>query len=205
MIISQVSTQQNHFRAWCDMSGPNGGWLVIQQRINASINFTRDWASYEEGFGRRGFEFWLGNLYILGITIRGEHLLRIEKSVLIKGRNRTLFSEYDNFRVSSPFDHYRLHVGKYRGNLTDILSDANNSAFSTWDRDNDKVNGSCARINKGAWWYGRTCNIQDLNSMLRDVTKGGLVKKITMKTKEVLRGNTLLFLLIFIQQSMEVP
>ena len=90
--------------------------------------------------------------------------------------------------MASPFDNYILHVGKYRGNLSDILLEANNSAFSTWNRDNDKVNGSCAGMNKGAWWYGRTCNIQDLNSMLGDVTKLGLVK-ITMKTKEVLRGN----------------
>ena len=196
-IISELTMQPNHFRAWCDMSGPNGGWLVIQQRTNASVNFARNWTAYEEGFGRHGFEFWLGNLYILGTTFKGEHMLRIEKSVSINGRNRTYFSEYDNFRVSRPFDYYILHLGKYRGNLSDILSGANNSAFSTWDRDNDMVNGSCARINKGAWWYGRTCNIQDLNSMLGNVTKGGLIK-ITLKTKEVWRGNTLpLYLLNF--------
>lgn len=178
------------------MSGPNGGWLVFQQRFNASVNFTRDWTSYEKGFGRHGFEFWLGNLYIHGITFRGEHLLRIEKSASIYGRNQTFFSEYDNFRVSSPFTNYILNVGKYRGNLSDILLEANNSAFSTWNRDNDKVNGSCARRNKGAWWYGRSCNIQDLNSMLGDVTKRGLVK-ITMKTKQALRGNTAGLFFIF--------
>lgn len=172
------------------MSGPNGGWLVFQQRINASVNFTRGWTSYKKGFGRHGLEFWLGNLYIHSITRRGEHILRIEKSASIDGRKQTFFAEYDSFRVSSLFDNYNLHVGKYQGNLSDILWDANNSAFSTWDRDNDMVNGSCALRNKGAWWYGRTCNIQDLNSMLGKVTKQGLVK-VTMKTKKALRGNTL--------------
>ena len=162
---------------------------MFQQRINASVNFTRGWASYEKGFGRHGFGFWLGNRYIHTITRRGEHILRIEKSASIDGRKQTFFAEYDSFRMSSPFNNYNLHVGKYRGNLSDILSDANNSAFSTWDRDNDKVNGSCALVNKGAWWYGRTCNIQDLNSMLGKVTKQGLVK-ITMKTKKALQGNT---------------
>ena len=165
---------------------------MFQQRINASVNFTRDWASYEKGFGRNGFGFWLGNLYIHRITLKGEHMLRIEKSVSIDGRDETFFAEYDSFRMSSPLVNYSLHVGKYRGNLGDILSDANNSAFSTWDRDNDKVNGSCALMNKGAWWYGRTCNIQDLNSMLENVTKLGLVK-ITMKTKKALRGSNYLF------------
>ena len=178
------------------MSGPNGGWLVFQQRVNASVNFTRDWSSYEKGFGRHGSEFWLGNRYLHGTTLRGEHLLRTEKLVYSKGRHQTFFSEYDNFHVSSPFDNYTLHVGKYRGNLSDFLSDANNSAFSTWDHDNDRVNGSCARMNKGAWWYGRTCNIQDLNGMLGDVTKRGLVK-ITMKTKRALQGNALLILFCF--------
>ncbi|XP_078344041.1 uncharacterized protein LOC144629687 [Oculina patagonica] len=140
------------------------------------------------GFGRHGFEFWLGNDFVYGVTYFGEHLLRIEKSSTVDGHSQTSFSEYVNFRVSSPFSNYILHVGQYQGNLSDILSDANNSAFSTWDRDNDKVNGSCARRNKGAWWYGSTCNIQDLNSMLGNVTAQGLVK-ITMKTKEVFRGH----------------
>ena len=118
-------------------------------------------------------------------------MLIIEKSVSIDGRNQTFFAEYDSFRMSSPLDNYSLHVGKYQGNLN-----ANNSAFSTWDRDNDKVNGSCALTNEGAWWYGRTCDIQDLNSMLGNVTKLSLVK-ITMKTKKALRGNTLSCYLFF--------
>ena len=146
------------------MSGPNGGWLVFQQRINASVNFTRGWASYRKGFGRHGLEFWLGNLYIHSITRRGEHILRIEKSASIDGRKQTFFAEYDSFRLSSPFDNYNLHVGKYQGNLSDILWDANNSAFSTWDRDNDMVNGSCALRNKGAWWYER-CHHSNLNGL----------------------------------------
>ena len=182
-------TAKRHFRAWCDMTGPNGGWLVFQQRINGSVNFKRDWFSYAKGFGRHGFEFWLGNDYIHGITSREEHVLRIEISSFHNGTSKMFFFEYDNFRVSSPFSYYTLHVGKYQGNLSDILLDANNSAFSTWDRDYDQVYGSCAQMNKGAWWYGSTCDVQDLNSMLGDVTAQGLVK-ITMKTKKVLRGKT---------------
>ena len=171
------------------MSGPEGPWLVLQQRSNASVNFSRNWIKYEFGFGKHEFEFWLGNLFMHAITFEGEHVLRIEKSY-VDGRNQTSFSDYDNFRVSSPSSNYILHVGEHRGNLGDILLDSNNSAFSTWDRDNDKVNGSCARMNKGAWWYGATCDIQDLNSMLKNVTAQGLIK-VTMKTKELLRGNTL--------------
>ncbi|KAJ7334472.1 hypothetical protein OS493_014789 [Desmophyllum pertusum] len=185
--ISQYPIKQRYFRAWCDMSCPEGPWLVLQQRSNASVNFSRNWIKYEFGFGKHDFEFWLGNYFMHAITLEREHVLRVEKSY-IDGRNQTYFSEYDNFRVSSPFSNYILHVGEYRGNLGDILLDSNNSAFSTWDRDNDKVNGSCARMNKGAWWYGATCDIPDLNSMLKNVTAQGLIK-VTMKTKELLRGN----------------
>ena len=123
------------------------------------------------------------------ITFNRRHVLRIEKHY-VDERNKTLFAEYDNFQVLSPFTDYILRVGKYRGNLGDILSAVNNSAFSTWDRDNDKVDGACSRVNEGAWWYGNTCDIQDLNSMLGNINEQGLVR-ITMKAKQVIRGNAL--------------
>ena len=184
---------------WCDMHGPNGGWILLQQRNNATFNFSRNWVSYEKGFGKPGFEFWLGNNYMHAITFKRRHVLRIEKHY-IDGRNKTLFAEYDNFQVLSPFTDYILRVGKYRGNLGDILSVANNSSFSTWDRDNDKVDGACARINEGAWWYGNTCDIQDLNSMLGNITEHGLVR-IRMKAKQAIRGNAVKWMFCLKQTS----
>ena len=188
--IPVLPKNQRYLRMWCDMQGPNGGWILLQQRSNATFNFSRNWFSYEKGFGQPGFEFWLGNRYMHAITFNRRHVLRIEKHY-IDWRNQTLFAEYDNFQVLSPFTDYILRVGKYRGNLGDILSVVNNSPFSTWDRDNDKkAYRSCARINEGAWWYGNTCDIQDLNSVLGNITEQGLVR-ITMKAKELLGGNVL--------------
>ena len=34
--------------------------------------------------------------------------------------------------------------------------------FSKKDQDNDPVNGSCAQLYKGAWWY-RSCHKSNLN------------------------------------------
>lgn len=34
---------------------------LIQRRLDGSINFTRDWADYENSFGCLESEFWLGN------------------------------------------------------------------------------------------------------------------------------------------------
>ena len=159
------------------MKGPSGGWLIFQQRINASVNFYRDWISYERGFGRRRFDFWLGNRDLHTITTSLDHVLRIELSY-VNGSH--VFAEYDNFRLSPSI--YTLHVGHHRGNLSDILFFANNSAFSTWNIDNDKVDGACAQRNKGAWWYGTTCDTVDLNSMLGNVWTQDVVKT-AMKIK----------------------
>ena len=46
----------------CDMETDCGGWIVIQRR-NASlgtVNFTRNWEDYENGFGDLDDEFWIG-------------------------------------------------------------------------------------------------------------------------------------------------
>ena len=148
---------------------------MFQQRINISVNLYRDWISYEQGFGQQGFDFWLGNRVLSALTLAREHTLRIEM-FLVDGRH--VYTEYDRFRLS--FKNYTLLVGQYSGNLSNILLYANNSAFSTWDKDNDKVlRQSCARLNRGAWWYGRNCYTADLNNMLK---RFGTVK-VAMKIK----------------------
>lgn len=160
------------------MQGPNGGWILLQERSPiVFFNFFRNWVSFENGFGQPGVGFWLGNIYMYALTFNRSYVLRID-APMFPG----VFAEYDNFKVSSPSTNYILRLGKYRGNAGDLLSDVINNPFSTWDRDNDRVVGTCARQNRGAWWYGDTCDAQDLNSMLGTIS-------IAMKAKEVLRGN----------------
>lgn len=83
-------------RVWCDMEGRNGGWLVFQQRINISVNFYRDWISYEQGFGQQGFDFWLGNRVLSALTLAREHTLRIE-TFFVDGRD--VYAEYKKVSV----------------------------------------------------------------------------------------------------------
>ena len=145
--LTPFPNSDGYSQVWCDMEGRNGGWLVFQQRINNSVNFYRDWISYEHGFGQQGFNFWLGNRVLSALTLDRDHTLQIE-TFLVDGRH--VYAEYDRFRLS--FKRYTLLAGRYRGNLSDFLFYANNSAFSTWDRDNDKVlRRSCAQLNRGAW------------------------------------------------------
>ena len=47
--------------ARCDMTTDGGGWMVIQRRLpNGTVNFTRCWNDYENGFGDLDGEFWYG-------------------------------------------------------------------------------------------------------------------------------------------------
>lgn len=175
---------QSYIRVWCDMHGPNGGWILIQQRNNATANFLRNWVSYEKGFGEPGFGYWLGNSYMHAITFKRKYILRLEYLDHVNDRNERLFVEYDNFQVLSPRTYYTIQTGKYRGNIVNILWYMNNNAFSTWDRDNDKSKRACAIINRGAWWYGDDCYVIDPNSKEES-------ERTTMKAKEVLGGNVL--------------
>lgn len=181
--IAQLRRKQNYIRVWCDMHRPNDGWILFYERCNASFNFFRNWVSYENGFGKPGFDFWIGNINMHALTLNGRHVVRIELLTYFDKNKRPLFAEYDDFKVLSPSTDYTLQVGKFRGSFSSIFSNVNNSAFSTWDRDNDKTYKECAKRRKGAWWYGKSCVVHDPNTML------GLFIPLTMKVKEILGGN----------------
>ena len=128
--------------------------MVIQRRINGSMDFNRNWTDYVHGFGDLEGEFWYGLEKIHCLTTRDDVELRIE---LGNGTEPSLVWTYQLFRVGDASTNYRLSIGqglKIKGTGTfDATAHHNGLAFSTPDRDNDSSRANCATNNGSGWWF----------------------------------------------------
>ncbi|KAH0630540.1 hypothetical protein JD844_013660 [Phrynosoma platyrhinos] len=135
------------------LNGP-GPSRVFQRRMNGETDFWRDWQDYATGFGNLTREFWLGNDALHQLTSSGDYELRVD----LHAGNESVYATYQSFRVDSPADYYRLHLG------SDAFSYHSGSVFSTRDRDPNRVIIPCAVSYRGAWWY-RNCHYVNLNGL----------------------------------------
>lgn len=85
-------------QAKCDMETAGGGWTVIQNRQDGSLDFNRTWQEYRDGFGSPQGEHWLGNAALCALTSTGQHQLRIE---LEDWHHQKRHATYNNFKVAS--------------------------------------------------------------------------------------------------------
>ena len=138
------------------MDTVGGPWMVIQRRMDGSVNFHRNWADYAAGFGYLGAEHWLGlNKMHCLTTRRLTASLRVDMSDFDGNMTHAL---YHFFNVDKPSNKYRLSVGGYNGTAGDSLSYHNRMAFTTYDQDNDKNDyNSATWVNTlghaGGWWF----------------------------------------------------
>ncbi|XP_007176764.2 fibrinogen alpha chain [Balaenoptera acutorostrata] len=162
------------FSVYCDQETSLGGWLLIQQRMDGSLNFNRTWQDYKKGFGslndKGEGEFWLGNEYLHLLTLRGS-ILRVE---LEDWAGKGAYAEY-HWRVGSEAEGYALQVSSYEGTAGDALIEGSveegteytshaGMRFSTFDRDADKWEDNCAEVYGGGWWYNN-CQAANLNGI----------------------------------------
>jgi len=142
------------------MRTDGGGWTVFQRRQDGSVDFYLGWNDYKSGFGQLAAEFWLGNDKIHRLTASSPSSLRVE---LEDWDGVRVYAKYGRFDVGDEQAQYRLEVGSYSGTPGDsLISEHNNMAFSTKDRDNDRYSKNCAVEFTGAWWYN-SCFISNLN------------------------------------------
>ena len=142
------------------METDGGGWTVFQRRVDDSVDFYRNWADYEEGFGDLKGNYWLGLANIHRLTPTDDSTLRIELGDF-EGNKR--FAKYNQFQILDADSKYALIVQGYSGDADDSLTYHNTMKFSTKDSDSDLHSTSnCATEFKGAWWFNR-CLYSDLN------------------------------------------
>ncbi|XP_060603457.1 microfibril-associated glycoprotein 4-like [Ruditapes philippinarum] len=147
---------------YCDMDTDNGGWTVFQNRFDGSVNFTRNFKEYTNGFGNYSGEFWLGLKYIEEMAANGPSELRID---LTAADNSSAYEVYSNFHLgSSPG--YALHIDPGTG----IAGDAyygltyynNRQPFHTFD---NGYSFNCVPNYRGGWWYNFCLFANDLNGI----------------------------------------
>ncbi|XDV17013.1 hypothetical protein PO909_016471, partial [Leuciscus waleckii] len=74
----------------------NGGWTVIQRRMDGSVNFYRPWNQYKRGFGNVESEYWLGLENMYQLTRNRKYMMRVD---LEDFEGRKGFALYSSFSV----------------------------------------------------------------------------------------------------------
>ncbi|XP_052714860.1 angiopoietin-4-like isoform X1 [Crassostrea angulata] len=153
---------------FCDMTTNNGGWTVIQRRVNGSVDFYRNWTEYKNGFGFADHEYWIGNDMLHKLTSLKTQELRVDME---RFNGEKAYAVYSRFSVGDETSKYKLEVQGYSGNAGDSLDYNNNMKFSTLDQDNDgKSSGSCATKYRTAGWFN-SCFYANPNGEYADSEK----------------------------------
>ncbi|KXJ77518.1 hypothetical protein RP20_CCG007376 [Aedes albopictus] len=147
---------------YCEQKVFDGGWIVVQQRLDGSVNFHRNWTDYQNGFGNLGGEFWIGLEKLHRLTKGGGQQLLVE----LKDFNGSYkFARYDEFEIGAECQKYELKkLGRYNGTAGDALRYHEGRKFSTEDNYSDDASRRCAQLFKSAWWY-KECYYSDLNGL----------------------------------------
>jgi len=134
----------------------DGGWTVIQRRIDDTVNFSRTWDEYVRGFGDVNGEYWLGLEKIHRLTKDGAEIY-----FDIGNYDGTReYAHYKNFTVHDATTLYKMNVDStgYSGSIAELFSYHDDMKFSTYDRDNDDSGShNCAQYFGGGGWWFKSC------------------------------------------------
>ncbi|KAH8382261.1 hypothetical protein KR009_002586, partial [Drosophila setifemur] len=123
------------------------GWTVIQRRQDGSVNFSRSWKEYKEGFGDVRGEFFIGleKLHLMTTARPHEIFITLKQ---IDGNTR--YVGFSNFSIDNENEYYKIiNLGSYSGTAGDSLWSG--KVFSTFD--NDSKNENLPTIFGGGWWF----------------------------------------------------
>ena len=182
-VSSFTTVQVTTVATYCDMTTDGGGWIVIQRNKKDSlVNFNKNWADYEKGFGNLTTEFWYGLSAMHCLTQRGQWEMRVDYQ-----KNDKIWSylHYNQFSVGSASEEYPLTVGGFTGVGTDEFArhPLNGMKFSTRDNDNDKWSSNCATRDKGGWWHN-VCRHININQQPPQVGSSVLFSEMKIRPKD---------------------
>ncbi|ESO01507.1 hypothetical protein HELRODRAFT_146843, partial [Helobdella robusta] len=93
-------------------------WIIIQQRMDTSVSFNKNFPTYEAGFGDQ-VNFWIGLTTIYEITKNQNYKIRFEMQNSI---NNWYSAEYSFFYLDPPSSQYILRLGSYVGDAGDAIN-----------------------------------------------------------------------------------
>ena len=143
----------------CDNSKLGGGWIVFQRRVEGgTLNFTRLWADYRNGFGDPGdetTELWLGNEHVYqiisryGRPVQGYFGATAYDMTSCDGYffGFQLQDEAHDYRIVAPYLSYAPLCSS-----SDVISMAN-QPFRTLDRQLSAGYKDCFNTHSAGWWY----------------------------------------------------
>ena len=184
-LSSFTTTTVTTLATYCDMTTDDGGWIVIQRnKKDSSVNFNKNWADYEKGFGSLSTEFWYGISAIHCLTQRGQWEMRVDYQ---KNDKTWSYLHYNQFSVGSASEEYPLTVGGFTGVGNDRFNQPpyphNGMNFSTPDNDNDKWSSNCAANYKSGWWYNNCYHI-NINRQPPQVNGNVLFSEMKIRPKD---------------------
>uniref|UniRef100_A0A8D8K1A7 Ficolin-1 n=2 Tax=Culex pipiens TaxID=7175 RepID=A0A8D8K1A7_CULPI len=154
------------FDVYCEQQFYGGGWIVIQNRFNGSVDFYRNWTDYKNGFGSVDGEFWLGldRIHALTKSKPRELLVHVEDF-----SGNVKYAKYSSFAVGNENEKYIFKTLEgHSGTLSDSLVQHKGMKFTTKDSDNDShSSANCANNYFGGWWY-TACHASNLNGKYKN-------------------------------------
>ena len=143
----------------CDQETDGGGWIMLQRRVDGTVNFTRNWEEYKYGFGDHGdntTELWLGNenvYQVLQSNGNTEWELRIEADAF---DGTSCWMVASDFRMNNEALRYSMDWDNVSASTDDLVANLKyhkSINFTTLDNYRRQTEKQCVDEYKGGWWY----------------------------------------------------
>ncbi|NXS07063.1 FIBB protein, partial [Neodrepanis coruscans] len=156
MYLIQPDPFVKPYRVYCDMETDDGGWTLIQNRQDGSVNFGRQWDQYKKGFGNVAKSGGKNYCDTPGKT----HIMKHKELFLLKLFYRPtevliemedwngdkVSAQYGGFTIQNEGNKYQLSVSNYKGNAGNALMEGAVTA---------DPRKQCSKEDGGGWWYNR--------------------------------------------------